>query len=428
MAEKTRDNKSRYTLMRVLEKADRYLKRGADIFETVSKVGEKPGVSSIIHAGMKLTQQTLGLGFFDSLRISQWSWYNPGEPHRRCLYELLDTFPRKTFGDNEADTVIFYDLYGTTVARQKNANFVNYLEGETTPEKLGELFARAVWEKVGSPCVMLASGGGGGSVDFDYRPSPEKPLYESELCTTVMERLKPFLEHEVSRSVLFYGSPGTGKSCIVDSVAAAFGEKILSIDVSNLAYCSGSTLTEYILRLQPDILVINDLDRFSGSSQMLSTIEDLNKALKLLLVTVNDKKKLPQALQRPGRFDETILVEALDDNVALKLMGMPRNEIPDQVWEELTTWPAAFIAELGKRLKYLGRDKLVEEFVSLQERVEENKPEEEEDSKRTKTRKVLVGTRRRHSTPPLRGPDAAENGTTPEAPLENTSVDRASEE
>jgi len=381
MAEKTGSSKARYTLMKALQKTDKFLKRGADIFETVSKVGANPGVSTVVHAGMRLTQQALGLGFFDALRINRWPVWYPSASHRDCFFELLDTFPRKVFGENSDDTVTFYDFYDKTIARLKGATYLNYLEGETDYEELNDLFSQAVWDKIGSPCTMIASGGGNKEVSYRYMPAAPGDVYESELCTKVIDRIRPFVERDISRSVMLYGPPGTGKSCIVNGIAAAFGKKQLFIDVSNLNYCNSSTLTNYIVRMQPDVLIINDLDRFSGSGQMLTTIEDLNKSLKLLLVTVNNKKHLPTAVLRPGRFDEMIEVVSLDANVALGLVGIPRNEIPDAMFEELVTWPAAFINELGKRIKYLGKENLVEEFSSLQQRVAENNPKKEEEKK-----------------------------------------------
>lgn len=376
---KEKGNKTRYTLMRALQKTEHFLKKGADIFETVTKIGANPRPSTVIHAGVRLTQQAFGLGFFDSLRVDYWPWYYPGKAHFTCLLELLNTFPRKVVNNpGGTGTITYYDFYGKTIASQEDALFLRYLKGETNNKELEYLFARAIWEKTGSPCIMLASGGGGNDVTFEYVSASDKPIYKSKLCTEIMGRIKPFLEGEVSRSVMFHGPPGTGKSCIVDALAATFGSRVLAVDISNLSYCSSTVLTRYIIRLQPDVLVINDLDRFSGSDQMLTSLEELNKSLKLLLVTVNDKERLPRAILRPGRFDETIPIEYLDDTVALSLIGIPRNEIPDALFEELAKWPAAFITELGKRLTYLGKDKLVEEFTSLQKRVKENKPKEKE--------------------------------------------------
>lgn len=395
-----KEKSSRYAMMKFLEKADRFLKAGADAFETIAKFQEKPTVAGAIHMGTKLTREALGTSFFNCYRPGHWNCFFPGDDHFKGLVELLSHFPRKSYGDKKEDLINFYDLYGRTLAHEAiSSNYFRYLEEETDQEELHRLLARAVWDTCGSPCVMRTrtntSHSSWLSTVFEYAPSPTPKTFKSGVCNDIMERLKLFLDHDISRSAMLNGPPGTGKTTIINAVAAAFGEKVLVVDVADLHYCSSTTLAKRVRWLQPNVLVINDLDRFSNSSQMLNALEEMHDILKLLLVSVNDKNQLPPAVRRPGRFDEIFEVRHLDEPVVMDILGVRRDMVPDAIYEEVRLWPAAFIDELSKRIRCLGPECLVREFCSLKERVKENEKDDEDDEddddKESKKKKTAKG-------------------------------------
>lgn len=380
---------NRQKMMQNLHRADQLLKQGVDAFGEVAKLYENPGTANVLSVGMKLTRQTLGLGVFQKYNLRNWSRVSIGDDHFDSIINILDTFPRKVYGEKKEELTVFYDLYGKTVVYDKESatNRSNrcllFLPTQTSSAEIHFLLARAIWEKLGSPINIRGKTKSPGDywsgVTIGYDSAAKMKVYHSEVGNSIINRIRSFLDKDVSRSVMLYGPPGTGKSTIINAVAASLGKRVLITDVADLPSYGGSDLSKRVRWLQPDVLVINDLDRFSGSNQLLGALEELNATLKLLLVSVNDKDRLPAAIRRPGRFDELFEITKLDESVVLDLLGVSKDLIPTGVYEQVLEWPASFIAELGKLIKVLGVECVVEEFGRLQERVRENVDKEKKE-------------------------------------------------
>jgi len=122
------------------------------------------------------------------------------------------------------------------------------------------------------------------------------------------------------RGYLLYGPPGCGKSSFITALA---GELRLNICVLNLSSkgLSDDSLN-HLLNIAPQrsVILLEDIDAaidnrpnysltFSGLLNALDGVAAAEGAGRILFMTTNHLKKLPEALIRPGRVD---MQESLD--------------------------------------------------------------------------------------------------------------------
>ena len=88
--------------------------------------------------------------------------------------------------------------------------------------------------------------------------------------------------------------------------------------------------------------------------------------MKLVVVTVNNRRKLDTALLRPGRIDELLLVDKMDEEVVRHVLG----DCTDG-FELVKDWPIAFINEYVIRRTYLSAQDAAASVKELAERVAE---------------------------------------------------------
>ena len=184
-------------------------------------------------------------------------------------------------------------------------------------------------------------------------------------------RVEAFLDNHISRSIFMYGPPGTGKSCL----AAAVAEKVGGTCMRGPTEHAGlKEILEAVKLFRPDVFIMDDMGYANEpSASFLATLEELNKLVKLLIVTSNTISLAP-ALIRPGRFDEVTEILTLGPEVLESIIGDVLTEIdpPIEVLEEISKWPAAFVKELANRVRTLGTISFMREFKLLQNRVAGN--------------------------------------------------------
>lgn len=185
----------------------------------------------------------------------------------------------------------------------------------------------------------------------------------SSLAQRTTDDIGKYLDSGFGRSILFYGPPGSGKSCLVRQVALLLGFKTLRIN--NICACSSQALIELINLIGAEIIILEDIDsiRLDELSDMLRKIEKMNSSKRVILATVNKVIKLDNALVRPERFDEAIEVNKLDKHI---IMSIINND--EEIYEIVKDYPAAFVSEVGKRLKVLGKEKMLSNMADLKDR------------------------------------------------------------
>lgn len=212
--------------------------------------------------------------------------------------------------------------------------------------------------------VVSAVGGDEPRVIFEVDDAFESKM--SKRAVDYSEYLKRPLAEGVSRSVMFYGPPGTGKSTLARTIVERMGLRSFRIRIGDLGNLDNSTLFEAINIFEPDAVILDDFDRAHGQATLLETLEFFQQKVKLVIATVNDRHKLDNALMRPGRIDELILVEQMDEEVVKHVLGPYVDG-----YEHVKGWPIAFIGEYVKRRKYMTSEEAADSVKELTRRVQE---------------------------------------------------------
>ncbi len=179
------------------------------------------------------------------------------------------------------------------------------------PETLFDAVREIIWENEGRRLFMgwrIADRYSGAKLielrpadpPGDYIDVANKPWANVRLMST---RCRAFLDKGASRTILFQGPPGTGKSTLAMLVAGAIGAgRSLHADPSVFAG-DHHQLELHLKVLQPDVLVIDDIDRgHLSTADVLRCTAALNSRI-VTLITCNSVKALDPALCRPGRID-----------------------------------------------------------------------------------------------------------------------------
>lgn len=180
----------------------------------------------------------------------------------------------------------------------------------------------------------------------------------SDLADDVATRCKKFIDAGVNRGILFHGPPGTGKSYTMREIAKNLGGFSLR---HTCCLWTDDVIPGIIEILCPRTLLMDDIDRVSTSG-ILSAIEKIRRKCNLILVSANYTENLDPALRRPGRFDESIHVEKLDEKAYGNLIT---DEIPYDDSKILRTLPIAYINEYRIVLKVLGQETASSRLVGL---------------------------------------------------------------
>ena len=194
------------------------------------------------------------------------------------------------------------------------------------------------------------------------------------IATTQMQelsvRMRKFLDAGVSRSYLLAGPPGTGKSLAIRWLVAGLGLTSVRIDLAVLARMHGmhsptlATSLETLLRLlRPRAMILDDLDRVAVTAALLAFLELAQKTCDVVIASANSVTKMMGAALRPGRFDDIVRVDRLDPDVLRTLLA---DDL--ELFEKLAPLPAAYVLELVKRRKVLGKPQALAELDELVKR------------------------------------------------------------
>ena len=230
-------------------------------------------------------------------------------------------------------------------------------------DTMRQTLGRTVWEHIKSNRAVLVQRGD----DEDLIPSviadEDAFIFPSKLGDEVLSRVQEFNAAGFHRSIVFLGEPGTGKTCLIKYIARQFGGFSLRIRAHDFDDLDARQILGIVKLLSPATVSIDDFDRLEGHETLLSELEDLNKTVKLFMVSCNDLDEIPDAVFRPGRFDEVKLIKTLDDDVLDKVLdGI---ELKPRQRSLLREMPIAYVVEFSKRYQTLGPEKAVAEIKNL---------------------------------------------------------------
>lgn len=194
---------------------------------------------------------------------------------------------------------------------------------------------------------------------------PEKLLgIVSKKTEKYVSYLRGCFEKGISRSILFYGLPGTGKTSLAASII-----KELDLRTLKFRYSDSFDLASFrfiVRAFKIEAVVIDDFDTSGSALELLELLEFLKKepGVKLILSIANSINYLAPAIVRPDRIDQIIKIDSLEKEAIKGLLGSLNKTYGTKV----AKWPVAFIQELSRR-NQIGGEAMTKVFTELDGRV-----------------------------------------------------------
>lgn len=357
------------------------IRNGSEIAAAIAGFSEDP----TIWKGLK-TAFSIGKTFVDHLEIYAHDYFENDdiwmEPFPRdftgAILKVIRKYPCETLKtSSEGMQIYLVNIEGAGkvgwIANTRNHNNyrINCIYAET--DKIDVIRAKIkslLWDQFkGKPLVLRRNMASFRSLDEDkivleiddaFHPLPSK------LADTCVKYLSKAIENGVNRSLMLYGPPGTGKSTMARKLVNDLNLRSFRIRIEDVGGLESNVLFEAISIFKPDAIILDDFDRAGGQEQLLETLEHFQRHIKLVIATVNRRNHLDEALLRPGRFDEMLLVKRMDDNVIKSVLGDDNQDVFNKVKE----WPIAFIQEYVKRRKFMSKKEAMQSIKELAERVE----------------------------------------------------------
>ncbi len=365
----------RYRFTQFIKKAEKYVKMGAEWAEAVIDLADKPKKMDFVNLGLRVMKTTFEYANVEDLEDKDWQIvWEFSEDYFELIKDLCTEFQGEKIKDTDQEAVIV-QLPDNRVIAFVTAQWSRFVRIPIKHDVRDYMmfFGQLAWKRFGSRLRLTTN-------EDPKKRSLRliKDFYLSDFSSRradeIAERVMPFIQRGINRSILLHGRPGTGKSCLIRNIAERIHGLSLSVNVDDLATFAHKDIMFAIDVLRPDVLIIDDFDRHHESPGMLESLEKLNLSLKLMIVTANEIDHLGDAILRPGRFDEIMEVNDLGEDVTRKLtegMGLSVEQ-----FQVIRAWPAAYVEELRRRILVLGRSNIDAEFASLAKRLEKPKDEE----------------------------------------------------
>lgn len=172
---------------------------------------------------------------------------------------------------------------------------------------------RGMWDAYeGRLHVTIGSGqyGSGTSSEFASFNEIPNPLYGpmKDRMEALVKRHRRFAIDKVPRSYMFYGRAGTGKSSFALLFAERIGGRSLKMDAQSLSFAHVRDISFLISNLQPDFLIIDDVDKADTAKGLPTLLEILQRfkneyTSTSLIMTSNTTDTFDDGFLRPGRVD-----------------------------------------------------------------------------------------------------------------------------
>lgn len=244
-------------------------------------------------------------------------------------------------------------------------------------EEARQKIKTALWSHFANKSVVLkrsrrASFSSSDSFFHTFEQDHDEPALHSQTSRDLSAYLGRAIAGGVTRSLLLWGAPGTGKTSLARAVVDELGLRSLRLRVEDLGRLQNSTLLEAIDVFGPDAVIVDDLDRLHGGHEhMFEMLSTLKRRVKLVLGTCNNKKKIPAALRRPGRWDERRRIDVVDQEIVRAMLG---TEYAD-AYDTVKSWPIVYVEEYVVRRRFQAPEELRETVRELEECIAELRQE-----------------------------------------------------
>ena len=349
-----------------MKKISKALDTAISITESAASIARHTNIPNMAYHGSKLLR--MSLDSFEEEKITRaevlrdWHAHRSGSLFANCFALSIAEHSKVVFvGDMIASHTDFgtFLSYDGSVYCSKSGNALDTVAAVCSSLFTDVYKAKDLWKDRDDNVYNLVLA------------KEDQKVLPSLASVELSSRMLKYKALGENRSVFLHGPPGSGKSSVAFAAATSFGKKVLVVPSSNQLQKS---ILAVVDTLQPDCVVINDVEGIMVPSSTLDFYEQLGRKVSLVIATSNTIN-IDAALGRPGRFDEIIKIQFPEPELVDAIIGVtlrrvkPSKELSDKIHK----WPAAFIAELQKRVTALGDDCFSEAVEDLEQRVEKNK-------------------------------------------------------
>lgn len=242
---------------------------------------------------------------------------------------------------------------------EDGAGVVIYLDGSM--DEMRKELRKEILEKIGTNLFLDC---------INWELSCERvEVHTSGRLESIVERAKKYMNAGEGWSILMYGPPGTGKSTLARGLGQRLGISIMLRDISVLED-EGSSAQSAVLKLldilDPEVFILEDMDHGGYNWRaLLKFLEELQVRKKIIIGTANVLEDFNNAIIRPGRFDQLMKIEHMDKPTVWELVGGD-----EELYNIVAKHPIAYIKELMKRVKVLGKEEALKEVDDILARAE----------------------------------------------------------
>lgn len=310
-----------------------------------------------------------------------------------------ETHWRNSEREDSPRSIIRYDLGGVDVYFIDDGS--TYVDGPYVKDEqeLYQALSVVIEKKVGRYLVLESSRNANDNWERSLRISPielRDDVYVSHLDEAeLLESVKKFFSKGLNRAMIFYGPPGSGKTTFALRLTKALGGSLLVLNGWSLSDRGAGSIFDAINIINPSVVLFDDLDRIDGMEVLLSDLERMNRECgitnRLFIATVNDVKKIPKALRRPGRFDQAVFFPPPNLESRKKILAVHAKQFEIDLSEsDIASLSAitegmtgAYLREVVRRVFVVGMESIsthIEEMKKISGLFDEDKEDEDSDS------------------------------------------------